>query len=341
MHVGAQVRTTKTDDAGRAEFGSLPAGATIKAVAVVDGERLESEEFPAPAQGGIRLMLVATDTSKGAAADAGAAAVAGPVVIGGQTRIIIEPGDETVSVYYLLDIVNNARTPVNPPAAFAFDVPSGASGTTILEGSSPKATAAGSSVRVAGPFPPGRTLIQAAFQMPAGSASLELVQRFPASLEQLAVVVKKLGDTKLTSPQIARQQDMTASGETFIAGTGGAVAAGQPITLTIDNLPHHTAIPRWTALGIAGMIVVVGAWLSRRSDDADARAAERKRLVARREKLFADLVRLENERRSGKVGDARYESRRESLLAALEHIYGALDSDDSGPEPADRPGLAA
>ena len=27
----------------------------------VDGERLESEEFPAPAQGGIRLMLVATD----------------------------------------------------------------------------------------------------------------------------------------------------------------------------------------------------------------------------------------------------------------------------------------
>ena len=31
----------------------------------------------------------------------------------------------------------------------------------------------------------------------------------------------------------------------------------------------------------------------------------------------------------------------ESLLAALKHIYGALDSDDSGPEPADRPGLAA
>ena len=69
LHVGSQVRTTKTDDAGRAEFGSLPAGATIKAVAVVDGERLESEEFPAPTQGGIRLMLVATDTSKGAAAD--------------------------------------------------------------------------------------------------------------------------------------------------------------------------------------------------------------------------------------------------------------------------------
>ncbi len=134
---------------------------------------------------------------------------------------------------------------------------------------------------------------------------------------------------------------MTSSGEAFIAATGGSVAAGQPISLTIDNLPHHTAVPRWTALGLAGTIVVVGAWLARRPDDADARAAERKRLIARREKLFADLVRLENEHRSGKIADARYESRRESLLTSLEHIYGALDSDDSGPEPADRPGLAA
>ena len=43
----------------------------------------------------------------------------------------------------------------------------------------------------------------------------------------------------------------------------------------------------------------------------------------------------------GKVADARYESRRESLIGTLEQIYGALDSDDSGPEPADRPGIAA
>jgi len=28
-------------------------------------------------------------------------------------------------------------------------------------------------------------------------------------------------------------------------------------------------------------------------------------------------------------------------VAALEHIYGALDTDDAGPEPADRAGRAA
>jgi hypothetical protein len=341
LHVGSEVRTAKTDDAGRAEFGNLPGGATIKAVAVVDGERLESQEFPAPAQGGIRLMLVATDTSKGAPEDASAPAAAGVVSIGGQTRIIIEPGDETVSVYYLLDIANNAKTPVNPPAAFAFDLPADATGATILEGSSPKASVAGTSVRVANPFPPGRTLVQAAFQLPAGGASLVVTQRFPANLDQLAVVVKKFGDTKLSSPQISRQQDMTTSGETFIAATGGGVAAGQPIVLTLGDLPHHTAVPRWTALGLAGTIVLLGVWLARRPGGGDARAAERKRLIARREKLFGDLVRLEHEHRGGKIGDARYSSRRESLLATLENIYGALDSDDSGPEPADRPGLVA
>src|SRR5689334_13511220 len=40
LHVGSEVRTIKTDENGRAEFGNLPAGEKLKAVAVVDGERL-------------------------------------------------------------------------------------------------------------------------------------------------------------------------------------------------------------------------------------------------------------------------------------------------------------
>ena len=46
--VDGQPRTVETDEAGRAQFSNLPAGATLKAVAVVDGERLESQEFPVP-----------------------------------------------------------------------------------------------------------------------------------------------------------------------------------------------------------------------------------------------------------------------------------------------------
>lgn len=341
LHVGGRVETAKTDDAGRVEFRGLTPGATLKAVAVVDGERLESQEFPAPSQGGVRLMLVATDKAKEARAaeEAKAPPVPGEVVIGGESRIVIEPGDETVQIYYLLDINNTARAPVNPPSLFMFDMPTGAVGTTILEGSTPKASVNGTRVRVEGPFPPGRTFVQVGCEIPVTTGSLQISQRFPATLGQLAVIVKKVGDTRLSSPQLARQEEMPAKGETYIAAAGGSVASGEPVVLSLSGLPHHSTTPRWIAVSLAVGIVLVGFWASRRPDDAAARSAERKRLVARREKLFQDLVRLETEHRHGR--GARYATRREELLAALERVYGALDTDDTSPEPADRTGLAA
>ena len=72
----------------------------MKAVAIVDGERLESQEFQAPDRGGIRLMLVATDKEKAAkdAALAAMPAVVGQVVLGDDSRVVVEPGDEFLSV---------------------------------------------------------------------------------------------------------------------------------------------------------------------------------------------------------------------------------------------------
>ena len=66
LHVGGNVLKAATDEGGRAQFDKLAAGASVKASVDIDGEHLESEEFPAPGRGGIRLMLVATDKSKAA-----------------------------------------------------------------------------------------------------------------------------------------------------------------------------------------------------------------------------------------------------------------------------------
>ena len=335
LHIGSKVRTVKTDDAGRAQFNDVPAGALVKAVAVVDGETLESQEFPAPERGGIRLMLVATDKTK-PAASAQTTPVSGQVAIGGQSRIVLEPGDEAVRVYYLLDIVNSARAPVNPPAPFAFEMPRGAVGTTVLEGSSPRASVNGTLVRVEGPFAPGGTPVQVVCEIPALGGSLDVSQTFPADLEQLAVVAKKVGAMRLASAQIANQRDMTAQGETFIAATGGAVRAGQPIRLTLEELPHHSPAPRWIALGLAAAILGAGAWAATRPEDRTRRAAERKRLLARREKLLGELVRLERERRSAGANETRLAARREELVTALEHVYGTLDT--ANPLPLDGAG---
>jgi hypothetical protein len=342
LHVGSKVLTVKTDEAGRAQFDNVSPGATVKATTEVAGERLESQEFRAPDQGGIRLMLVATDSSKAPATLPDAPAVKGDVVIVAESRIVIEPIEEAARVFYLLDIANNARVPVNPPAPFGFELPKGALGAAIMDGSSPNAAAAGAHISVQGPFPPGHTYVQAAYQMSAEGGSLTIAQRFPATLEQLAVVVKKAGSTTLSSPQLKEQRELPAQGEMFIAATGGAVAAGQPLELEVGGIPYHSAAPRIITLSLAGLIVVIGVWASGQpAGDPSGRVAERKRLIARRERLFSDLVRLERDRRSGRGDDRRYAARREEILAALENVYSALDGDDTGPEPADRAGLAA
>jgi hypothetical protein len=323
--------TTKTDENGRAEFKGVAPGTTVKATVDVDGEHLESQEFPFPAKGGIRLMLVATD--KTAAAKP---AVAGQVRIGGQSRIVMQPTEEAMQLFYLLMISNGQSAPVDPQPPFVFDMPSGATGTSVLEGSSPLASVNGARVTVTGPFPPGQTFVQVACEIPVTSGTLDLVQRFPSALDELAVVVKKVGDTKLTSPLLKAQQEMPADGEVYIAATGPAVPAGQPIALTVSGLPHHSAVPEWTALMMALAIIGVGAWAATRHQDE---TAERTRLVARREKLLNDLVRLETDRRSGRIDPSRYATRRAELVALLESVYGALD-DDTAVEPGQAPRFA-
>ena len=340
LRVGSDVRTVKTDEAGRAQFNDVPPGATVKASADVDGEHLESQEFPAPAEGGIRLMLVATDKAKAAAA-AAAPAVTGHVVIGDQSRIVIQPREEALEVYYLLDIANNAKSPVNTAAPFEFDMPDGARGCGIMQGSSPQAAVNNAHVIVQGPFAPGSTFVQVACELPAETGSVEIEQRFPAALAHLAVVVKKTGDTTLRSPQLKEQRELPADGEVFIAATGGAVAAGQPIELTVGGVPHHSPTPRRVALGLAIAIALAGVWAAGRpAEDRTTKTAERKRLATRRDKLFNELVRLEQEHRTGRVDERRYATRREEILAALEQIYGALDDDEAASIPAARAGLA-
>jgi hypothetical protein len=343
LRVGGKVQSVKTDENGRAQFDKVPPGATVQATADVDGEHLQSQEFPAPAQGGIRLMLVATDkNAKNAAPETipGAPAASGQVVITNQSRIVIEAGDEAVNVFYLLDIENTASVPVNPPALFAFDIPKEAVGSGIMEGSTPQATLAGRKVTVRGPFAPGHTFVQVGMAMPSASGEIEISQTFPANLESLAVVAQKIGDTALASPQIQNQREMAADGRTFIAATGGRIAAGQPIVVSLTGLPHHSGVPRAVALLLAVGIVIVGVVAVNKPLEPKAgRAAERKRLVSRREKLLTEVVRLEADHRDGRgpwADDRRYAARREELLTALESVYGALDGDDDGRGPGDR-----
>ena len=129
-------RAVTTDAGGRAEFSGLTPGAMVTAVATVGGERLQSQQFAVPANGGTRLLLVATDPAGGAATPAPPSPAATPaqpgtVSLNDQSRFVFEFGDGGVSVFDLLQIVNPSSGPVMPSRPIVFELPASATGPTV------------------------------------------------------------------------------------------------------------------------------------------------------------------------------------------------------------------
>lgn len=319
-----------TNEQGRAEFSNLSPGARVKAVAVVAGERLESQEFQIPATGGIRVMLVATDpeAAKQAEAQRKAPAEPGTVVLGEQSRFVFEFNDDGLSVFNILQIVNSAATPVQPAEPLVFELPADAQGAALLEESSPQATLAGKRVTVNGPFAPGMTLVQFAYSLNYSGDTLTVEQRMPAAMTQLTVLAQKAGETHLTSPQMAEHREMAADGQTYIVGQGPALKAGEVVRFDFTGLPHAATWPRDVALAAAVLILLAGAWGGMRGGPVSTGAADRrKKLESRRDRLFAELTSLEAQHRAGALDAHRYAVQRRDLVTALERIYAELDEE--------------
>ena len=255
--VDGRTETRRTDESGRAQLADLKPGATLKAVAVVEGERLESQEI-AIRDTGIRVMLVATDPE--AARLAAGPAVKGLVVFGPESRVIAQMDDDRLTVFYVLHILNSARVPVDPGGPLILELPRVARRATVLEGSSTQAVANGPRVVVTAPFSPGVTAVQIAFELPYSGPTARLEQTWPANLQALNVLVTQTGGLDIASPQIKQKQEITDQGQRLIVATGSTIPAGQSLTLEITGLPHQPRWPRNIALTLAGAITLLGIW---------------------------------------------------------------------------------
>jgi hypothetical protein len=335
--VGGRTRTATTDEQGRAEFTNLPSGEEARAEATVDGEQLQSQPFRVPTSGGLRVILVAgiaraaeRKQQEEAAAAAGPA-VKGVVVFGGNTRVLMQFSEDSLEVYYIIEILNTARSRVDTGGPLTIDFPRGAQGATALEGSSPAAEVSPNRVVIKGPFASGTTLVQVAFRLPYDSPELTIEQAWPAALQQVTVGVEKVNNLSISSPQFTSSEDVTAeAGTVFALGRGPALPAGGKTVVTLSNLPVHSKVPRNVALGLAGLLAGVGVWLSvaKRSGHDEARQT----LVKRRDTLLAQLEQLESKRRAGTVDSSNYSTRRQRIYSELERIYGELDDVGAGPE---------
>ena len=326
--IGPTPMSANTNDTGRAEFTGLRPGIRVRASTTVDGENLESQEFIVPSNGGIRLALVATDKAGPNPQAAQAPAQNGTVVLGQQSRFIFEMGDESLNCFAVLEIVNAAGTPVQTAQPIVFDLPAESRGAGLLDGSTPQASVLDKRVIVRGPFASGTTSLQFAYSLPITGASLTVEQALPLPLGQVSVMAQKVGDMQLESPQIAEHRDMPLQGETFIVGKGPAIPAGRVISFRFTGLPHQPVWPRNLALGLALAILIVGVWAStRRNSGTQDDDAHRKRLVARRDRLFAELTSIEEQHREQTIDADRYAERRRELLASLERVYAQLDDE--------------
>ena len=327
LHQGDIVTTATTDANGRATFLTLNPGVEVYAVTELDGQRIQSQRFEVPGRGGVRLMLVG-------AADPTVPVQPveqGYVTFGNESWIQIELGEETVEVYYLLDVLNMAQVPVEPEEPIVFDVPPGAEAATVLPGSSPRTIAEGSRVELPGPFPPGTTPLRVGYVLPYASGGLAVSQRFPANLEALVMMVEKWGTMDVASAQISRRGDLSAEesgGAPYLLAGGPLIVAGEPLAFELTGLPHHNRMPTNLALAVAAGMLAIGTWgafAPARAAGAGATAKRRLAAEARKERLFADLVKVERQRRAGKIGSTKHSTRRQELLTALERVYQDLD----------------
>jgi hypothetical protein len=293
-------RTASTDEQGRATFIGLTPGTRVKASTTVTGEKLESQEFDVPPTGGVRVALVATDPElvKKAEQDrqlAGSAPVEGTVVLGEQSRLVIELGDDGLNVFNILQILASVHR-----------------------------------VTVDGPFAPGSTLLQFGYTLPFGSADMIIRQTMPVQLTGLAVAVQTNGAMHLSSPQLAQQRQMAADGQSFIVAQGPGVPAGSEIALNLSGLPHAPVWPRNVTLLLASAVLIGGAWAAVRRPHRTDTPSGRGQLEQRRERLFSSLAALDQRHRRGELDGERYEEQRQDLVAALGRVYFELDQKPDG-----------
>ena len=114
---------------------------------------------------------------------------------------------------------------------------------------------------------------------------------------------------------------------TYILAQGPALQSGRTLAVTVSGLPHHSPWPRRIALALAVVMLGTGFWFAGRRPSPTANAARIKQLSGKREKIFSELVRLEQQRRAGSIDAAKYAERRPALVAQLERVYRDLDAE--------------
>jgi hypothetical protein len=337
--ISGQVKasTATSDAAGLVRFQELSTGEAAGYAAIIkhQGMRLGTEPFRMDTTKGMRGEIRAlgrTDDRSVLRFDE-------------RSRIILELAEDAVQVMEELVFKNSSDRMFDPgPEGLMVPLPEGFEGTREFEGSTPLDIRAGEGVAVKAPIPPNRgamfaTRLRFGFVQPAGGASSMIFkQPMPFGMDGVRLLVPANANLTIEAAGLRPQPDAKdAQGQVVRIFDLDNIPAGGALTVTISGLPAIDHKGRNIA-GILCLLMIAGAVAasprSKHVAQAEASAAQ---LTERREKLFAELVALEQRRRHARLegkSDPASDGRRQELVGKLENVYRELAGVEHGPRAA-------
>jgi hypothetical protein len=157
---------------------------------------------------------------------------------------------------------------------------------------------------------------------------LDFEQRFPNGMGEFTFVSEQIAGLGIESPQITRRIDRDANGKKFWLWRGEPISPGGVLRFRVTGLPAVSNTGKVISAALALGLLLAAIVFSRKpsSTSAASRAGERERLIARREKLFSELLAHESNDSASKTAatkDASVSARKE-LVRKLENVYREL-----------------
>jgi hypothetical protein len=323
------VHRAVTDASGVARFTDLAVGRTTGYAAVTDwhGLHIGTEPFAMPEDSGARAEIHALERTSDPSV----------ITIGEGARIILQMHEDTLQFLEILPLENKSDKLFDPgPGAVEIPLPTEFTGAEVGQGDRKLEIRSGLGVAIHGTISPKASLggndakaagneVSFGFVLPYTGTTREFVQKMPTGMGLPTIITEQLPGLEISGPGIgAREESKPLNGRKYWVMPGAAVPPGGELRFTVTGLPSLDHTGRWIALVLALGLLGAGIFFAWAPKDEARRAAvsERDRLTARREALFAELVAVERQARSGAVG-ATPERRRE-LVGKLEGVYQQL-----------------
>jgi hypothetical protein len=321
-----KVHKATSSEAGLVRFEGLPTGEGTGYAALIEhqGMRLTTEVFRMDPGTGMRGEIRAL----GHTSD--------PSVLrfDSRSRLILEVGEDALQMMEELVLKSTSSRAYDPGAeGLLLPLPDGFEGAREIEGASPIDIRAGQGAALKMPVTPGMaTKVRVGFVIPAsGNASVEVRQKLPFPLEGALLLIPASANLTVDGPGLReRPAQADAQGNAVKLYEVDAIPAGRELVMTVRGLPALAHTGRNIAGVLCLLLIAAAAVGSPRPPKVARAVASAAQLTERREKLFGELVTLEQQRKAKAGRDSTLDERRQELVAKLENVYRELAGVEHG-----------